>query len=105
MLQLLKPLRLELVLCSKRNHCNEKLRHHNERAVPARCNSASGFFFASGSQEYWSLINSVHLKLNKINTLYLKKNLHHYPIGIPVLLDIMDKNKDNESKRLGLNSG
>ena len=38
MLQLLKPLRLELVLCSKRNHCNEKLRHHNERAVPARCN-------------------------------------------------------------------
>ena len=28
--QLLKPTRLELVLCNKRNHRNEKPTHHNE---------------------------------------------------------------------------
>ena len=28
--QLLKPMRLEPVLCNKRSHCNEKLTHRNE---------------------------------------------------------------------------
>ena len=34
MLQLLKPVHLEPVLNNKRNHCDEKLTHHNQRGAP-----------------------------------------------------------------------
>ena len=33
-LQLLKPVRLEPVLCNKRSHCNEKPAHRNEEKPP-----------------------------------------------------------------------
>ena len=38
LLQLLKPTRLQPVLCNKRSHDNEKPVHHNYSVAPARCN-------------------------------------------------------------------
>ena len=37
-LELLKPVHLEPVLCNKRSHCNEKPMHHSDRVAPSRCN-------------------------------------------------------------------